>query len=91
MHDHFRCERKENMFEKAQGKSEARPIVSVFQNFQAVSIEIDLAVKELGHERLIRYLAVSAVLGFIFGVFKRKVMLNWATWELDFLVLARAE
>jgi hypothetical protein len=80
VHNHFWCEPKENMLEKSQSKSEACPIVSIFQNLQAVPINVDLAIKELGIECLIGNFAVSTVLGFVLGVLKCKVMLNWATW-----------
>lgn len=79
------------MLEQRQSKSEACPIVPVLQNFQAVAIEVDLAIKEHTIEGLIRNLVVSAILGLILGILECEVVLNWAAWELGLLVLAGTE
>lgn len=91
MHDNFRCEREENMLEQIQRESEACPVVSILQDLQAIAIYVNFTIEELGIECLVRDLGMSAILGLVLGILKCEVVLNWAAWELDLLVLARTE
>lgn len=65
--------------------------MSILEHFQGVPIEVDLAIKVQLHESLHWDLVTSAILGLFCGILEGKIVLNWATWELRFLGLARTE
>lgn len=91
MHNNFRCKDEENVLEQAQGESEASPIMSVFHDLQAVSVEINIPIEVHGVESLHWDLVASMVLGLVGRVLEGKVVLDWATWVPGLLILARAE
>jgi len=91
VHDNFRCEGKENMFEQADCESEACPVMSVFKNLQSISIEFYLAIEIHGIEGLHRNLILSAVLDFICLIFECEVVFDWAPRIFGLFVLARGQ
>ena len=90
MHDYFRSEGEENMFKETGSESEAGPVVSIFHHLQAITVEINLTIKVHIVECLHRNLVLASVLQPIGLVLERKVMLDWTSWESDFLIFARS-
>jgi hypothetical protein len=91
MHDELWCEAEEDVFKDANGKSEAGPVVPVLQNLQGIAIELNVAVKVHVLESLHGDLVPAAVPDLIGIALEGKVMFDGAPWELDLVVLARAE
>lgn len=91
VHDDFRCELEEDKFEQAQGKCEACPIMSVFQNLQTIAIELDVSIKVHVVESLHGDLVCASVLELVGLILECKVVLDRAPGVSGFLVLARTE
>lgn len=90
MHDHLWRELEEDELEQAQGESKAGPVGSVLENLETVAIELDLALEVHVVESLHWDLAPSTVLQLVGLALKSEVVLDWASWELGLLILARA-
>lgn len=91
VHDDLWDEGQEEELEQAQGERERGPIVSVFHDFQSIPIEFDVSIESQKLECLDWDLVSSAVFGLVGGILEGKIELDWATWQLDFVVLAGTE
>jgi hypothetical protein len=91
VHDNLRCEAEEDELEEADSEPEARPVMSVLQHLEAVTVEVDIALKVHVVEGLHGDLVPSTVLELIRMVLEGQVVLDWAARELDFFVLAGDE
>lgn len=90
VHDDLRCELEEDEFEQADGKSEVGPVGSVLEDLETVAVELNIAIEVHVVEGLHWDLAPSAVLELVGLVLEGEVVLDWAAWQFDLLVLARA-
>lgn len=91
MHDDFRCELEENVLEQASSESEACPVGAVFKNLQTVSVELNITLKVHVVEGLQWDLRLSMVLQLIGVVLESEVVLDWASWQFNLLISARAQ
>lgn len=91
MHDNLGGKAEEDKLEETDSKSEACPVMSVFQHLETVTIHVNLAIKVHVIESLHGDLVSSTVLELIGRVLEGKVVLNWAAGKLDLLVLAGDE
>lgn len=70
------------------GEAKASPIMSVLENFQAVSIEFNVAI-EVHFEECPHWNLVSALVFCLVGLLlEGEVMFDWTSRILDFLILA---
>jgi hypothetical protein len=74
---------------QADGEAEASPIVSVFHDFQSITLEVYLTVKVHFMESLHGDLVAPIVLVTVFLVVEGQVVLDGLAWVLGLLVLAR--
>ena len=65
VHDNLRCEAEEDELEETDGEPEARPVMSVLHHLEAVTIEVDIALKVHVVEGLHGDLVSSTVLELI--------------------------
>lgn len=91
VHNDFRCELEENELEQAYGEGEACPIGTVFEDLEAVAVELDIALKVHVVESLHWDLCPPAVLELVGVVLEGEVVLDRATRQCHFLIFARAE
>lgn len=89
MHDDLGGKGEENELEQAQGEPEACPVMSVLQHLQGVTIEVNITIKVHVVEGLHGNLAVPSVLDLILFFLECEVVLDRATWQSNFVVLAR--
>lgn len=52
MHDHLRNHASKKVFNESQSEAECSPVMAHFQDFQAIALELSLAVEILLLERL---------------------------------------
>jgi hypothetical protein len=91
VHDHFWNHTSNEEVGKGKGESEASPVVSVFQDLQAVAIEVNCAV-EVHFEKGPHWdLVTAAVLGRIGLLVELQVVLDRAPWVFGLLILARGK
>lgn len=90
MHNDLWSKLEQDKLEQADGESEVDPVGSVLENLETVAVKLNIAVKVHVVEGLHWDLVPSAVLEFVGLVFESEVMLDWASWKSDLLVLARA-
>lgn len=90
VHDDLWSKLEQDKLEQADGESEVDPVGSVLENLETVAVELNIAVKVHVVEGLHWDLVPSAVLEFVGLVFESEVVLDWASWKSDLLVLARA-
>lgn len=90
MHDDLWSELEEDELEQADGESEVGPVGSVLEDLETVAIELNIAVEVHVVEGLHWDLGLSAVLELVGLLLEGEVVLDWATWKSDLLVLARA-
>lgn len=79
MHNDFRCELEENELEQADGEGEACPVGTVFEDLEAVAIELDIALKVHVVESLHWDLGPPTVLELIGVILEGEVVLDWVT------------
>src|SRR5207237_802336 len=70
-------------------KLEIGPVMTVFKNFQAVSLEGNIALKIHFVENLHRNLSATPVFHGIFLLVELEIVLDTLSRELDFLILPR--
>lgn len=90
VHDNLWSKLEEDELEQADGEPEADPVGSVLENLEAVAVELNIAIEVHVVKGLHWDLALSTVLELVGLVLKGEVVLDWASWKLDLLVLARA-
>lgn len=88
VHDDLGNHASKKIFVKSHREAKARPIMSILHDLQAVSVEFNVAIevhlKESPHWDLI-----SPIVFGLIGLFlESKIVLNWATRQSGFLVLA---
>ena len=89
MHEHLGKEAGQEEPIEADCELEAGPVVSVFHDFERVTIEVDVAIEVHLVKGLHWDLASSAVLQCVVLIAEVEVVLHRATWVFCFLVLAR--
>src|SRR4051794_3152322 len=89
MHDELRKHAKEEEFDVANGEPEVAPVMPPLQNFQAVSVERDIAVKVLLVECLHRNGGPAIVLLAVLCLVELQVVFNWLAREFGLFVSAR--
>lgn len=90
MHNDLGNEVENEVFAETDRELEADPVVSVFQSLKTIAIEVHLAVEVLFVKSLHGDLALSMIFGLVGFALESEVVLDGATWILDFLILSRA-
>jgi hypothetical protein len=88
VNQHFWNETSEEELEQRWGELEAGPVVSVFHNLQAVTIEANLTSKVLLVEGFHWDLDIALVLLLVLLVVEGQVVFDWLTGESGLFVLA---
>lgn len=88
MHNQLRNHAQQEVTEESNGEVEVGPVVTHLQNLKAVSLEVDIAVKELLLERLQGNLVLSIVGVAVLLLVELEVVLNGLAGELGLVVLA---
>lgn len=88
MDEQFGNETKKEMLEKAHGEAEIGPVVTEFQGFQGITLEINLAIEVFLIENLHWDLALSVVRRAVMLAVEIQIVLDGATGILGLLVLA---
>ena len=91
MHDHFRHHTSEEEAKETDGEPEVGPIMSILQNFQSISLEVDRSVKVHLMKCFNWYLALAMVLQPAFLVVELKVMLDGTARVSSLLILSRRD
>lgn len=89
VHDNLREHAKQEELAETQSEAKASPVVSVLHDFEAVAIEIDVAVKVHFVESLHRDLFPAMVLDLVRLLLEVEVVLDRATWVSGLAILAR--
>lgn len=91
MHNHFWYHPSQEKLVQSYGEPKACPVMSIFQDLQTITIEINVAIevhlKECPHWDLI----FAPIFHAISILMKCKVMLDRTAWIPGFLVLTRGE
>lgn len=88
MQKHLRNEAGKEVLVETPGEAEAGPVVSVFQDLQSVTLEVNLSIEVLLVEDLHGNLALATVLGPVMLVVEVQVVLDRAARVLGLLILA---
>lgn len=88
MHDNLGNHAGQEVFEQAPGELGSAPIVTVFQNLQAVALEGHIAGEVHLVEGLHGDLCGALVLLLVFGLVEVKVVFDGLSGQLDFRILA---
>lgn len=91
MKNHLWQEAQEEVLEEAIRQAKIRPVMTILQHLKSVTIELHIAIEILLLKDLDWDLVIALVLLSICVAFECDVTLYWATWELDFRVLARCK
>ena len=91
MHDNLRNHSNQEVAEQAQRKPEARPVMSILQCLQGVTLKVHLIVKVHLMERLHGNLALAMILDPVMLAMEMEVMLHGLSRVLGLLVLARRD
>lgn len=91
MHDDLGDHAKEEELDEANGEAEASPVMAVLHDLEAVTLEVDFAVKVHLVEGLHGDLVVAAVLEAVRLLLEVEVELDRATRQTDLLGLAGAD
>lgn len=91
MHDDLRNHAEKEELDQTNGEAEAGPVMPVLHDLEAVTVEVDVAVKVHLMEGLHRDLVLAMVLALVLGLLEREVMLNRAPRKLGLLILAGAD
>lgn len=91
MHNDLGDHASKEVLDQTEGEAEASPVMSVLEGLQAVTVELDVAVKVHLVEGLHGDLALAMVLGLVFGLLEGEVVLDGAAGELGLLSLARRD
>lgn len=89
VHDHFRHHSSQEEPKEAQSEAEVGPVVSVFHNLKAVTVEVHLFVKVHLVECFHWNLVLATVLPLVFLALEIQVVLDGSAWVLGFLVKTR--
>jgi len=89
VHKQLRNHAQQKVLEKTLCKLEIGPVVTVFKNFQAVSLEGNIALKIHFIENFHRNLSTTLVFHGILLLVELEIVLNTLSRELDFLILPR--
>lgn len=90
VHDDLRNEASQEVLVKTSRESEASPIVSVFQDFQTITLEVNLSVKIHLKESPHWNPVLATVLLSILLLVEVEIVFNWASWVFGLFVNSRA-
>lgn len=91
MHDHLRDHASEEEPDQADGEAEVGPVVPILHYLEAVTVELDVAVKVHLVEGLHGDLVLAMVLGLVGRLLEGEVVLDRTAGIASLLVLARAD
>lgn len=91
MHEHLWNHAGEEEPDQTDGEAEVGPVVPIFHDLEAVTVEVDVTVKIHLVEGLHGYLVLAMILGLVGGLLEGKIVLDGTAWIPSLLVLSRAD
>jgi len=91
VHDDLRHHAKQEELDKANGKAEANPVMTLLHDLKAVTLEVDIAVKVHFVESLHGDLVGATILETVGVLLELEVVLDTTVGEANLLILARAD
>jgi hypothetical protein len=91
VHDNLGNHAKEEELNEANGEAEAGPVMTVFHSLEAVTLEVDIAVKVHLVEGLHGDLVVATVLDTVGLLLEVEVVLDTTVRKANLVILARAD
>lgn len=88
MHDDLGNHAREEVLDQADGEAETGPVVSELHDLEAVTVEVNVAVKVHLVEGLHGDFLLAVVLGLVLGLLEAEVVLYALTRVLGLLILA---
>lgn len=88
VHDNLRDHAKDEVLAKAEGETEAGPVMSILQNFESITVELNISIEVHFVESFNGDFVLSMVFGLISRLFESKVVLDRSARVFSLLVLS---
>jgi hypothetical protein len=88
MQDYLWYERQQKVFEKSVCEPKIGPIMPIFQNLQAISIELNIAIEIHFLKCVNGDFVVPTILQAVGFLVEGQVVFNWTTGQFDLLIFS---